>query len=143
MDKPSKPPPSRAGRPSRVGMSERLREAVRFLDDPIALQDSPLASLPAVRALTLSTFRGRTCASGLALRAVLREALATVATDLEGTLVADLAIAALRGATQASVAGQHGLREEWISRRWNPVLLELILERLLVANSDAGHERAA
>ncbi|MGE3075133.1 MAG: hypothetical protein AB7N24_15370 [Dehalococcoidia bacterium] len=143
MDKTSKQPPNRAGRPSRVAMSDRLREAVRFLDDPIALQDSPLASLPAVRALTLSTFRGRTCASGLALRAVLREALATVARDLDGTVVADLAAASLRGATQASVAGQRGLREEWLSRRWKPVLLELVLERLLVASSQSGHEQAA
>lgn len=143
MDKPSKQPPNRAGRPSRVAMTDRVREAVRFLDDPIALQDSPLASLPAVRSLTLSTFRGRTCASGLALRAVLREELATVARDLDGTLVADLAVAALRGATQASVAGQHGLREEWISRRWKPVLLELVLERLLAASSESAHEYAA
>jgi len=71
-----------------------------------------------------------TLSSGVALRAILRDALATVARDLDGTLVADLAVAALRGATQVSVAGQHGLREEWISRRWT-------------ASSEPAHEHAA
>lgn len=135
--------PSRAGRPSREGLRDRVREAIRILDDPIALEDSPLISLPAVRTLTLSRFQGRTCASGLALRALLRETLATIAHDLDRTLVADLAQAALRGDTQASIAAQRGLREEWISRRWKPVLVELVLERLLAAKDEDLHRRAA
>ncbi len=135
METPNKKLPSRAGRPSRDALLDRVREAIRLVDDPIALEESPLVSLPAVRASTLSTFQGRTCAAGLALRALLRESLAAIARDLDGTLVADLALAALRGATQASVADLRGLREEWISRRWKPVLLGLVLEGLLAAEA--------
>ena len=91
-----------------------------------------------MRSLTLSTCRGRSCAAGLALRALLRESLAAVGRDLDGTLVSDLALAALRGNTQASVADQRGLREEWVSRRWKPVLLLLVLERLLSEASEAA-----
>ncbi len=143
METPNKRPPSRAGRPSREALRDRVREAIRFLDDPIALEDSPLISLPSVRALTLSRFRGRTCACGLALREVLRESLAAIARDLNGTLVGDLALAALRGDTQASVANQRGLREEWISRRWKPVLLVLVLERLLSATAEEASQSQA
>lgn len=142
MDNPNKKLPSRAGRPSRESLLARVRDAIRLVDDPIALEESPLISLPAVRALTLSTFQGRTCAAGLALRALLRESLATIARDLDGTLVADLALAALQGATQASVAEHHRLREEWVSRRWKPVLLGLVLERLL-ADVDERPAQAA
>lgn len=142
MENPNKRPPSRAGRPSREAMLDRVREALRLVDDPIALEESPLASLPAVRALTLSTFRGRTCAPGLALRALLRESLATVCRDLDGTLVADLALAALRGDTQASVAEQRGLREEWVSRRWKPVLVGIVLDRLLATDGEAAQQAA-
>lgn len=143
METPNKRQPSRAGRPSREALLDRVREAIRCLDDPIALEDSPLISLPAVRALTLSRFRGRTCACGLALRAILRETLATIAHDLVGTLVADLAHGALRGETQASIAAQRGLREEWISRRWKPVLVELVLEKLLTGEDERPIRRAA
>jgi hypothetical protein len=124
-------------------MHDRVREALRFLDDPIALQDSPLASLPTVKTLALSTFRGRTCAPGLALRALLREALAAIARDLDGTLVADLAVATLHGKTQASVAEGRGLAEEWVSRRWKPVLVGLVLERLVSVSEEAPQYRAA
>ena len=54
-------------------LDDQVREALRFLDDPIALEDSPLARLAIVGVLTITKFRGRTCATGLALRNVLRE----------------------------------------------------------------------
>ena len=116
-------------------MKEWVREALRYLDDPVTLSDeSPLANLPNVERLATTTFRGRTCPRGLALRALLRDALAAVARDLEGTVLGDIAVALLQGRTQASVAGARGLGDEWLSRRWKPVLLSLVLDRLL----DAG-----
>lgn len=143
MDNPNKKPPSRTGRPSREAMLDRVREAIRLLDDPIGLEESPLVSLPAVRSLTASTFRGRTCASGLALRAVLRETLAAIHRDLDGTLVAELAAAALNGVRQSTIAEQCGVSEEWISRRWKPVLLALVIEQLLVVPEGRPGLRAA
>ena len=52
----------------------------------------------------------------------------------EGTVLGDIAVALLQGRTQASVAELRGLGDEWLSRRWKPVLLSLVLDRLL----DAG-----
>ena len=90
------------GRPSRATMLEWVRDALRYLDDPVSLQDeSPLANLPNAERLAATTFRGRTCPRGLALRALLREALAAVGRDLDGAILGDIAVALLKGRTQA------------------------------------------
>ncbi len=125
------------GRTSREAMKEWVRDALRYLDDPVSLSDeSPLANLPVVDRLATTTFRGRTCPRGLALRALLRDALAAVSRDLEGTVLGDIAVALLQGRTQASVAEVRGFGDEWLSRRWKPVLLSLVLNRLLDAGTD-------
>jgi hypothetical protein len=123
-------------------MQEWVREALRFVDDPVALQDSPLVSLPAVQQLVMTSFRGRTCAPGLALRALLRDALAAIGRDLDGATLGDMAVALLLGHTQASVAEARGVGDEWISRRWKPVLLALVLERLLEAGAAQSSKAA-
>lgn len=118
------------GRPSGALLDDRVRAALRSLDDPIALEMSSLVLLPSVQHLATGQLRGRTCAEGLALRFVLRKALQQIATDLAGTPVSTLAAAIHAGRSQASAARQMAVSEEHLSRRWKPVLVSLVRERI-------------
>ena len=128
------------GRPSSAVLDDQVREALRFLDDPIALEDSPLARLAIVRELTTTKYRGRTCSTGLALRQVLKEILDALASDLEGTPVGALAAGLRAGLTQADVARQLGISDEYLCRRWKPQLVRLVREQLMMPR---GEEQAA
>ena len=127
------------GRPSSAMLDDQVREALRFLDDPIALEGSSLTRLPAVRDLSATKYRGRTCATGLALRQVLRESLDALASDLEGTPVGALAAGLRLGDTQAEVARELGISEEYLCRRWKPVLILLVRRRLEDQKLTAAH----
>ncbi len=130
------------GRPSRETRLEWVRDALKYLDDPVYLEDeSPLGNHPAVVHLAATTFRGKTCARGLAARSLLREALVTIARDLKGTLLGDLAAGTYLGHTQASVAEAHGVGDEWLSRRWKTPLLVLVLGYL--DGRESAAQRAA
>ena len=118
------------GRPSAAMLDVQVREALRFLDDPIGLEDLALIRLPVVANLAVTKFRGRTCAVGLALRQVLQEILEALASDLEGTPVGALAGGLRHGLTQAEVARQLGLSDEYLCRRWKPQLVRLVREQL-------------
>jgi hypothetical protein len=122
-------------------LDDQVREAIRILDDPIALEDSALARLAIVQNLAATTFRGRTCATGLALRQVLRGALDDLAADLDGTPVGALAAGLRAGHTQAAVARRLGMSEEYLCRRWKPPLVRLMRERL-TRNAAEGREAA-
>lgn len=137
----SRPPERITGRPTQAALDARVREALRLVDDPIALADGPLAALPVVRRLVQTTYRGRTCPEGIALRALLRAILAEIARDLDGTFVAALAAGLREGRSQAEVARQLGTSEEWLCRRFKPQLVRLVRERLTDANVNL--ERAA
>ena len=118
------------GRPSSAMLDDQVREALRFLDDPIALEGSSLTRLPAVRDPSATKYRGRTCATGLALRQVLREILDALASDLEGTPVGTLAAGLRVGDTQVEVAREMGISDEYLCRRWKPQLVRLLREQL-------------
>lgn len=120
----------RRGRPGRSAREALIREALKSLDDPITLEESPLASLAAVRRLAETTFRARTCAEGLALAFALRTELTTIAADLVDTPVGALARGLSHGQTQVSVARALGITEEHLCRRWKPILITLVLRRL-------------
>lgn len=128
------------GRPSSAMLDDQVREALRFLDDPIALEGSPLTRLPTVRELSVTKYRGRTCATGLALRQVLREILDALASDLEGTPVGTLAVGLRVGDTQVEVAREMGISDEYLCRRWKPQLIRLVHEQL---TKHGGDQRAA
>ncbi|MFN0146542.1 MAG: hypothetical protein ACKVT1_08535 [Dehalococcoidia bacterium] len=115
-----------------------VREALRFVDDPIALEDSCLVSLPAVRQLVAGRFKGKTCAEGQALRKILCDELARIAEDLDGTVVASLARAIHDGRTQAALARELEINEEYLCRRWKPVLTRLVRESLTAARDDVA-----
>ena len=128
------------GRPSSAMLDDQVRAALRFLDDPIALEGSPLTRLSTVRDLSATKYRGRTCATGLALRQVLRETLDALASDLEGTPVGNLAAGLRVGDTQADVAREIGISDEYLCRRWKPQLIRLVREQL---TKQGGEQRAA
>ena len=128
------------GRPSSAMLDDQVREALRFLDDPIALEGSPLTRLSAVRDLSATKYRGRTCATGLALREVLRESLDALTSDLEGTAVGKLAAGLRLGDTQAEVAREIGISDEYLCRRWKPQLIRLVRQQLV---SHDGEGRVA
>ena len=121
-------------------LDDQVREALRFLDDPIALEGSSLTRLPTVRELSATKYRGRTCATGLALRQVLRETLDALASDLEGTPVGSLAAGLRVGDTQVEVAREMGILDEYLCRRWKPQLVRLVRQQLV---SHDGEGRAA
>jgi hypothetical protein len=132
------------GRPSRETRLEWVRHALRLIGDVASLDDtSPLARHPAVERLAATTFRGRTCPNGLALRALLRDALAAIGRDLDGTVVGALAVATLHGRTQASLAAELGMGQEWLSRRHKSTLVALVLARLDAAADTASTLPAA
>lgn len=133
MNKPRPPDRSLSGRPTTAMVDLRIREALRFLDDPIALGDGPLATLPVVAKLVASRYQGRTCPEGLALRALLRGILAEIGRDLEGSFVGSLANGLRNGRTQADIARELGTSEEWLCRRFKPQLIRLVRERLAAA----------
>ena len=124
------------GRPSAAMLDVQVREALRFLDDPIGLEDLALIRLPVVANLAATKFRGRTCSIGLALRQVLRENLDALASDLVGTPVGALAAGLRHGLTQAEVARQLGISDEYLCRRWKPQLVRLLREQLTRAVGD-------
>lgn len=127
------------GRKSRQTLLEELRAALQLRDDPIALQDSPLADMHVVRSRAERQFGRRTCGSGLALSAVLHEVLRDIAADLgEQSIVSRIAEMLHAGATQASIARAMGISDEHFSRRWKPVLLNLVLQRLQLMNREVA-----
>ena len=128
------------GRPTAAAVDERVRAALRVIDDPIALERSPLVRLDSVHSLAAGPLRGRTCAEGLALRFVLRKALTDIAEDLAGTPIGSLAAALHEGRKQAEVADELGISEEHLSRRWKGLLVSLVRERI---ERPLSQERAA
>lgn len=120
----------RRGRPRQSDVDERIRAALRVVGDPTALERSSLAKRPIVQQLASTEFRGRTCAEGLALARVLRHALAQIARDLDGVPVARLAAALHDGRSQTEAAEELGISDEYLCRRWKPVLITLVRERL-------------
>lgn len=130
MNKPRPPERALLGRPTTAMIDLRIREALRFLDDPIALADGPLATLPVATRLVADRYRGRTCAEGLALRAMLLGILDDVGRDLEGSVVGSLAAGLREGRSQAAIARELKTSEEWLCRRFKPQLVGLIRQRL-------------
>ena len=128
---------TRRGRPRRSDLDARIRAAVRLVGDPIALEDMALAARPAVQLVASTELRGRTCADGLALARILRQALGDIARDLEGFPVGKLAATLLDGRSQAEAATELGITDEHLCRRWKPVLIELVAERLDVMDERA------
>ena len=55
--------------------------------------------------------------------------------DLPQTPVAKLATANHEGKTQPFAAGQFGISEEYLRRRWKPVLAELLRKRMRLRRS--------
>ena len=110
---------------------ELLRTALRVLDDPVALQDSPLAHLPVVRSAAARTFGRRICPEGQALAALLLAALRSVADGLgDHHPVGRLARMTAEGKTQAEVAHSLNVRPEHLSRHFKPLLLRCLLQEL-------------
>ena len=119
------------GRKTSATRLDDLRRTLRFLDDPVALEESPLAALPIVQERAQRDFARRTCPVGLSLAAILRESLTTIATDLGPRHpVGVLALRLTEGATQTEVARELMLTKEHLTRRWKPVLLRLLALRL-------------
>ena len=136
MNKPRPPDRSPLGRPMAATIDLRVREALRFLDDPIALGDGPLSTLPVVAKLVASRYQGRTCPEGLALRALLLGILAEIGRDLEGSFVGSLANGLRNGRTQADIARELGTSEEWLCRRFKPQLIRLIREHVTASSPE-------
>lgn len=134
--KPIKRPGNRAGRPRRLDV---LRGALNHLDDPIwLLTFSPLIKLPVVQDLAARLGPATVCAEGRSLRAVLRRALRDVVDALDRHPVGVLAAGILAGQTQLSIAHQLGMTDEHLCRRYKPVLIELVGQRLASLSNDGG-----
>jgi len=116
------------GCPSTALLDDDVRKALRLLDDPIALEELSLARLWSVRKLASRYYPGRTGAEGLALRRLLQQILRDIAADLEGSPIGALATGLLGGRTQAGIAREIGLSEEYLCRKWKPALIRLVRE---------------
>lgn len=125
--------PGARGRPSQALLDARVRAALRIIDDPIALEESELAYSPAVAELVATKLRGRTCARGLALAMILRASLEVISRDLQGTPVGVLADGLRQGRKQVHIAWDLSVSEEHLSRRWKPILVRLVRERIEMA----------
>lgn len=124
---------TRSGRPSRQSLEDDVRSALRLLDDPIALDGLGLASSRSVQVVAAHLYPKRTCASGLALRRLLRQFLRELAADMQGSVLGTLAAGLEKGETQASIARSLGISEEYLCRRWKPVLVQLLRDMILSA----------
>jgi hypothetical protein len=122
---------TKRGPKSKDTIHHELRHALRYLWDPIALEANPLSDHKLVQLRVERAYRGRTCSAGLALRAVLREALHDIARDLgDKHPISQLALAIDDGRSQVEAAVDLSLSSEHISRRLKPMLMELIVDRL-------------
>lgn len=118
------------GRRSSEARLEVLRAALRVLDDPIALEETPLATTPAFVRRAEQDFRRRTCAVGLAVAAGLTASLNEIGADLAGTPVGELAAKLADGRPQVEVAAALGITTQHLTRRYKPVLLRLLDQKL-------------
>lgn len=128
-----------AGRKPRSLRERHLRRALLRMDDPIALEESPLARLAIIERCAGELFTRRVCARGLALSRILHVCLRQVGADLgEHHPAATLARALDRGMTQASAAREIGISEEHLTRRWKPAVVALVLDRLEAMNHEVA-----
>lgn len=120
----------RRGRKTGEERLEALREALRVRNDPIALEGLPLAARREFQEQGKKRYGRGTCAVGRAIADLLQLSLEEIASDLPTTAVGKLASAMVAGDTQAKAAKELDISEEHLTRRWKPVLVRLVQERL-------------
>jgi hypothetical protein len=132
----SQPSTLRRGRLAASDWQSRTRYALRYLDDPIGLQISPLSQTAVVDQLAQAKYPNGIVAPGRALHDLLIECLQEIENALAGhSQVAKLkAFIALtrqgKGVTEASRA--IGVSPEYASRSLKRILVELLTERLML-----------
>lgn len=114
----------------------RARYVLRHLDDPIALQRSPLCRLAALERLAKAKYPKSVVARGRALHDLLQDCLLEIENELDGHAgVAKLkSFISLtrqgRGVTEASRT--IGITPEYASRALKRPLIELLTDKLLL-----------
>lgn len=114
----------------------RVRYVLRHLDDPIALQRSPLCRLAALERLAKAKYPDSVLARGRALRDIVIKCLAQIENELDG----HAGILKLKAFTKLTREGR-GVTEssrlleisrEYISRTLKRHLIELLAEKLML-----------
>ena len=127
--------PSKRGRPAAEDWHLRARYILRHLDDPIALQASPLCRLAALDRLARSRYPHSIVPDGRALHDVALGCLQEIESELEGhTGVARLRdfVRLTRGGMGVTEASRNlGITPEYASRALKRRLVELLAEKLL------------
>src|SRR5262245_8955575 len=106
------------GRKGREERLEALRDVLRVLNDQGALEESPLGAVPAMVRRAERDYKRRTCAIGQAIADTLKEKLAEIAEDLNGTAVGELAGRLAAGRPQVEVAAILGISTQHLTRRY-------------------------
>ena len=118
------------GRPNALSRLESLRQDLRNLNDLVALEEGSLAKLDHFQRRAAEAYPGRTCSVGHAVADGLTEMLLQVADDLPGTPVAELARRLAERGTQIQAAALLRVSPQHLSRRYKPVLLLLLQQKL-------------
>ena len=127
------------GKRGRLAMDEwqsRARYVLRHLDDPIALQRSPLCRLVALERLARTRYPDGIVPRGRALHDLTMECLQEIETELNGHAgVAKLkAFVALthQGMRVTDASRDLGISPEYASRALKRTLVEVLTEKLLL-----------
>ena len=127
--------PSKRGRPAAEDWQLRARYVLRHLDDPIALQVSPLCRLAALERLARSRYPHSIVPAGRTLHDVALGCLQ----EIEGELEGHAGVARLRAFVQLTREGMGvteasrnlGITPEYASRALKGRLVELLAEKLM------------
>ncbi len=125
---------SRRGRKDRHEWEERVRYILRYLDDPIMLQRSPVARSAGVEKRALQIYLNRLVSRGRALRDLVDEWFVEVESSIGefGSLGRFREFVALtrRGKGTVEASEELGLSVGYVSRRYKKLLVELLVERI-------------
>lgn len=109
----------------------RGRYLIANRNDPIALARSPVADSRYVTLYAGRKYGGQVVATGKALRDIVYDCLAQIANDLSGTEpLATVFRLTSEGRTQRQIAKAIGITPEWMSRRYQKLVVSLFVEAL-------------
>ncbi len=114
----------------------QVRFALRYINDPIALQRSPLCRLSTIEKRALAEYPDGVVSRGRALRDLINECLSEIEQELDGLSgVAKLKLFTShtregKGLTQASHS--IGVSREHASRTFKRKLIELLTDKMLI-----------
>jgi len=127
------------------GWARRVAWAVKHINDPLLLSGSPLAQLPAAKAIGERVYRDSLMAEGYALQELLQVSLDWAIAELRGAgrsaQAAQFLCLYIENPNVTEVAERMGRSREHVSRCYRPLAFELVTKAFLRLAQDATGKR--